>query len=318
MNDFVKIRKQLTDENPGFSYCEKKQFSSFGEKYHVQHYTLKNQYTPIGIMLNEATGELTLKCNLAMFWQGHNLTFSYSDMRKSLEYVSNVLNVDLFPAEVKEFDNSAIVCTALNPKYVIQNHVSIAGHETKPQKHGKYFVKAGQEVVKMYDAGRRLKQIHSKANREAILKAIGFDPALNLIRIEKKILKPGNFFKKFISVNELLNPQFISQCDLELMETYGKIKKLGSIQIPENKKDLSAAIIILIVARELEELHGFNFGELVKQKISSIDDSILSKEDKKARNRQFNANQDKISFKGANPYDLSEPLAMSLKMASAG
>ncbi len=318
MNDFVKIRKHLTGENPGFSYCEKKAFVSVGDKYITQSYTLKRQYSEIGISMNEATGQLTVKGNFPKFWQGHNLTFSYPELRKSLEYVSDVLNIDLFPAEVLEFDHSAIVCTLLNPMHVFQNHIRIAGHETKPQKHGKYFVRAGQQVLKMYDAGRRLKQIHSKANREAILKTIGFDPALNQIRIEKKILKPGNYFKKIISVNELLKPQFISQCDIELMETYGKIKKLGSIQIPDSKKELSAAIIPLIVARELEELYGFDFAELVKQKISSIDNSILSKEDKKARRRQIKTNLDKISCKGVNPYDLSEPLAKSLKMASAG
>ena len=268
--------------------------------------------------MNEATGQLKVDGNFPMFWNGHNLNFPYMDFNDALSFVSDNINVDLFPAIVDEFDHSATFRTLIRPKIVIQNHLDLPGHLTKPEVYGKYFVKKGQEVVKMYDAGRRLKQLHSKPMRERILSSLGIDTNDFLIRFEKKILHPGSYFKRVLTVNDILKHDFIIQCNQDLMDTYDKILKAGCLQLPRNKKQLNTAILPLIVGKELELVYGFNFLELLIQRISSIDDCILSKEDKKARKKQIRANAKLISKKGVSEYDLSEQLAESLKMVSGG
>lgn len=308
----------LEVEAPNFNRCDEKSFFSSGEKCSIRSYKLKRHHTEISIKMNEATGQLKVDGNLPMFWNGHNITFPYMDFNDALSFVSDTINVDLFPAIVDEFDHSATFSTLVSPKIVIQNHLDLPGHLTKPEVYGKYFVKKGQEVVKMYDAGRRLKQLYSKPMREKILSPIGIDMNSFLIRFEKKILHPGSYFKMSLTVNDILKPDFIIQCNQDLMDTYDKITKAGCLQLPKNKKQLNTAILPLIVGRELESVYGFNFLELLIQRISSIDDSILSKEDKKARKKQIRANAKLISKRGVSEYDLSKQLAESLKMASGG
>ncbi len=316
MNDFVNIRKKLTDETPGFSHCEKTRFVSIGEKYTTQHYKLKKQFTDIGIIMNEATGELTVKGNLGMFWNGHNINFPFDDMRNSIEYISDSLRVDLFPADVKEFDHSAVIQTDLIPIEVFQKHISLPGHERVQQKHGLYFNKPGTQIVKLYDAAMRLKQLNSNANRVEILNSLGIDHMQRLLRVEKKILHPSRYFKRPVSVNDLLHPNFIELCNIDLIETYGSMKKIRSMNQPKNKKDLTAATIPLIVVKELEDQHGFDLEALLKKKIASFPESLLSRNDKKARKRQIKANLNKISNSLSNEYDLTDSLVKSLKLDS--
>ncbi len=308
----------LKVEQPHFNQCEEKSFFSSGEKCSIRNYRMKRHHTEISIKMNEATGQLKVDGNFPMFWNGHNITFPYMDFHDALSYVSDKINVDLFPAYVEEFDHSATFNTNKSPKIVIQNHLDLPGHLTKPEVHGKYFVKKGIEIVKMYDAGRRLKQLYSKPIREGILSSIGIDTIDFLIRFEKKILHPGSYFKRKLTVNDILKPDFILQCNQDLMDTYDKITKAGCLQLPNKKKHLNTSTLPLIVGKELGVIFGFNFDELIMQKISSFDDSILSKEDKKARKKQIRANAKLISKRGISEYDLSEQLAESLKMASGG
>lgn len=306
----------LTDENPDFSHCEKPGFFSVGENCSIRYYKLKNQFTDIGISMNEATGKLNVKGNFGMFWNGHNINTSFADLSNAINYASDKINVDLFPAIVEELDHSATLSTAINTKLIIQNHLSLPGHFTLLQPHGKYFIKEGLEKVKIYDAGRRIKQIYSKAIREKIYTSSGIDPTMNFLRFEKKILNPQAYFKSIITVNELLRPEFILQCNNDLMDTYNNIIKAGSLQIPKNKKYLTAATLPLIVAKELEAVYGFDFADLIKKRISAIDESILTKDDKKARKRQIKANLNKITGKVVSEYDISYQLAESLKISS--
>jgi hypothetical protein len=314
MNDFVKISKSLTDERPDFSYCDERTFFSSGENCNLRGYKLKKEHTEIDIRLNESTGKINVKGNIGMFWNGHNIDLSNSDFNDAISFVSDRINVDLFPANVEEMDHSATIKTKLKPKQIIYNHLSLPGHLTHYYKDGKYFIKQGSEKVKMYDAGMRMKQMLTRSIREGIYGAHDIDRSTNLLRFESKYLKPRIYFKRDILVNDLLQPEFINQCNIALMETYNKIIKTGCLQIPKNKKYLSSAILPLIEVKELEAVYGFDFADLLKKRISAIDETILNKEDKKARKRQISANLKKISGKVVSEYDISKQLAESLKM----
>lgn len=316
MNDYVNLHKLLTDERPDFSYCEEKSTFSSGESCSLRNFKLKKQFSELNISFNESNGRLAVKGNWGMFWNGHNLFCPFTDLKEAFGYVSQVINVDLFPALVNEFDHSAVISTTINPKILFQNHFRLPGHLTSEQQYGKWFIRKGQQVVKMYDVGRRIKQLGNKEMRESFYLSSGFDPSMHLVRFEKKILNPHAYFKKLITVSQILQPEFIKQSDNDLMETYHNIIKSGGIQIPTNKRDLTAATITLIAAKELELIFGFNFTDQILKTIASIDESVLTKDDKKARRRQIRANQAKISGNIKSKFDISEPLAASLKMAS--
>lgn len=314
MNDFVKIQKQVTAENPDFSACREYGFQSNGEKFSVRKYYLRNKHRDIKININEASGLLTVEGNMGFYQNGHNIDLSFTDLRNAINKISDQIKVDLFPAIVEEFDHSAIVQTNLPAKLIIQNHLSLSGHDTKHEGNGKYFVKKGQQVVKMYDGHKRMKQVYTKAMRENIYASLNIDSKSNLIRFEKKILRPEAYFKSSLTVDDILRPDFIHQCNIDLMKTYDNITKIKTLEIPKNKKQLTAATLTLIVAKELELILNIDFNDMLNKRISSIDNSILSKDDKKARKRQIKANLNKISGKVVNEYDISDQLAESLKM----
>ncbi len=315
MNDFVKISKNLTSETPDFSCCmNDPAYFSKGENCSYQIHKINKQHTDLQVRLNESTGTMTVSGNLGMFWNGHNLKYGYDEMQNTVEYLSESLRVNLFPAEVKEFDHSAVISTDLNPDDVFHKHISIPGHEKIQYKHGIYFKKPGTQVVKFYDAGIRLKQLNSKAKRGEIYSSLGIHPLQRMIRFEKKILHPDRYFKSTVFLSDLIDHKFIDFCNLDLLETYASMKKLNTLNLPADKKHLSAATIPLILLKELEHQYGFNFEDRIKKTISAIPDIILSKDDKKARRRQIKANLSRISREMSRDYDLSESLLKSLKM----
>ena len=312
MNDFVKIRDFATG-SPDFSKVEEVASYTRGKNVWTEYKIMKS-HNPIKLRLNESSGEMDIVGNMGFFWNGHNLTFPNSEFIEVIDYLSQLLNQDIGKMKLVEFDHSALVKLDQCPQSVIMNHLSIKGHETKPQKAGKYFKKPRVQLVKMYDATRRMKQLYSSTVRKDILAQSGFVDASNLLRFEKKILNPHAYFKSHLTVDDILKPEFISQLDNDLIDTYKSIMKTGLIKIPEKKNHLTSATIPLIVGKELGMIYDFNFEALIKDKIREISESILTKDDKKARMRQIRANVKKIASSGVSQYDITEALSNSLKM----
>jgi hypothetical protein len=304
----------LTHESPDFSNCQVKSFFDSGEKCTLHNYTLKNKFTEIDLSLNESTGGLNIKGNFGMFWNGHNLNTSFIDFRKAIEYISESVNVDLFPASVEQLDHSSTVTTLFPPKIIIQNHFSLPQHETSEQQFGKYFTRKGIQVVKMYDVRKRMNQIcKPKAFRQNVFSKFGIQDKTHLLRFEKKILNPKAYFKKAISIKDLLLPEFIKTCNNDLMHTYSNIKKAGGMRIPKNKRDLSTPVVILIAAMKAEAVYGFDLEELIYQTLSSFDKSILTKDDKGARRKQIKTYLKALKGEKKSEYDISEELKISLQ-----
>ena len=85
--------------------------------------------------------------------------------------------------------------------------------------------------------------------------------------------------------------------------------KTGIIQLPKKKADINSSTLPLIVLKELGILFDFNPEELLKQKLKSIPEEILNRNDKKARSRNIKANLKKLDGKGISQYDIFEMLA---------
>jgi hypothetical protein len=84
--------------------------------------------------------------------------------------------------------------------------------------------------------------------------------------------------------------------------------KTGIIKLPEDKKDINAGTIPLIVLKELESIFHFNTEELLSNKLKSIPSEMLNKNDKKARQAILKANMKKLVNCGVSEYDISNKL----------
>ena len=312
MNDFVKII-DITSGSPDFSKVEEVVTYYRGVNVWTE-YNIVRKHFPVKIRLNKSSGEMKIEGNFGMFWNGHNMAFPNTDFSNSIDFISTKLKTDLRGMKLAEFDHSAIVKLEQHPDAVINNHLSIPGHETKPQKAGKYFKKPRVQLVKLYNATRRMKQVYSSTMRAKIYRDCGISDKDHLLRFEKKFLHPDAYFKSRLTVDDILHPDFIDILNDDLIETYKSIMKTGLMKLPMKKKDITSATIPLIIAKEMGLIHNFNFDELVKQKIKDIPESLLTKNDKKARMRQIKANLKKISSSGTSQYDITEAISESLKM----
>lgn len=109
-------------------------------------------------------------------------------------------------------------------------------------------------------------------------------------------------------MNEVLKDDFMQLCKNDLINSYKSIMKTGIVKLPDSKGDLNAGTIPLIVLKELEALYHFNSEELIMQKLKSIPEDKLSKEDKKARHKILKSNLNKIDSSQISKYDISERL----------
>jgi hypothetical protein len=85
--------------------------------------------------------------------------------------------------------------------------------------------------------------------------------------------------------------------------------KTGIIKLPEDKKNINAGTIPLLILKELEALFHFNSEELIYLKLKSIPEEILNKNDKKARKAILSSNFDKININANfSNYDITSKL----------
>ncbi|MFN8153785.1 MAG: hypothetical protein U0Y08_05795 [Bacteroidia bacterium] len=309
MNDFAKISKYLADDEPDFSACIGS-VRSFDKSYRSFH--LFNHHKPLKVEFRPSDRKLTISGNFGMYWQGQNFIFSDSDFRDSINHASEQLNVDLYSFNVDEFDQSAIVKVEDDPDNIIRHHISLKGHEVTIRKFGKYW-NHPSHMVKLYNATKRMSQLYKKPVRDKISAELGVSQAGKLIRFEKKYKKPGKYFNRGMTLEELIRPGTIDLCNEDLILTYQNIMKTGKTTIPGNKKDINSSTLPLILLQELSEIHGFDTSEQIKKLIKSIPKDILNANDRKQRQRQITTNLRKIKSGECSPYDLIDKLTKELR-----
>ena len=138
-------------------------------------------------------------------------------------------------------------------------------------------------------------------------KDFSYNPKSNYLKIECHYTKPEIYFKnRNLTLIDLFTSEFTDKCKSDLLTNYQKIMKTGCIQIPETKDKLSSSVIPLICLKELGQIYGFNPDEAIKTLIKAIPETILTKDDKKARNRQIGNNLKLIQTAGKSIYDISD------------
>lgn len=202
--DFAEIEKYVPAKvTPNFFFLE-----DTGVRWpNVVKYAFKG-HTDLDVLWNEQTQFLKIRGSLAFSFQNHNTHFTQNDFQSSVRFLQNCIGVSLFDAHVNEFEEGVLLEVPFNPEALFNAHLQIKGMKTKPQDYGKYFEDAVLRV-KLYDAGRRIKQVVPQSVRNTLQRYFGYKTDAHYIRIENHYKKPSIRFKQSpLLVADLVGAEF--------------------------------------------------------------------------------------------------------------
>jgi hypothetical protein len=258
----------------------------------------------VEIWFNPEADKMKIKGSIPYFIAGQNFKTGPEDFINGVTHLSEVLKVDLRKAEVNVFEYGTILEIPFLVREVLSSHLKIQGMKTRPFDYGKYFEDRVLRV-KLYDAGKNIKDKLNKEERNRLISACDYCPHKNYLRIENHYKKPSICFKgRVIIVGDLLKPEFQTICREDLLTKYRSIIKANSILV-KNKKQLTSSTIPLLLLKEFEDLLPGNVEDLLRQKIKSFPIDLLTKEDKKSRRRQIKNNWKKVQTVRTCQYDIS-------------
>jgi len=306
MIDYTEITKHLYKDNLCFDYLQPEASYKSG----WNNYFLKG-CKEMQVWYNESNNLLNVKGSLPYYWQKHNFSFDRKSLQESINDISSRLKVNLWEAELSKFEYGSIIEVQAKPEELIRHHIKIKGMETRSNNPDTKVFNGTIQSLKLYDAGRNIKNKLDKAIRSLLSNNYGYDQGKHYLKIENHYKKPYKALNSGIRilVNDLLIPEFNQKCKNDLLSQYRNIMKTESILIPKDKKSLSAGNIILLAFKETESLFNINAEERINSMLKAIPEEILNQNDKKARKRQIREMLKKISDPGesilaGNGYDL--------------
>lgn len=300
--DYIEMTKSLDLEKPCLDYLDHQaSYSSGWEKF------IYEGCKDVQIWLNPEANKLKVKGSIPYFILGQNFKTGPEDFIKGIAYLSEVLALELNQSEVNVFEYGTIIETPFPVKDVFNSHLKIQGMRTRSFDYGKYF-EDRVLTFKLYDANKNLKNKLSKEEREKLASLCGYESSANYLKLESHYKKPSVYFKnRFLKLADLLEPEFQTICKEELLTKYSSIMKANSIEL-KSKKQITSSTIPLLILKEYECLLPCKAEDLIKQKIKAFSSELLTKEDKKSRNRQIKANLKKIESVRTCKYDVSKIL----------
>lgn len=300
--DYLEASKSLGKDKPCLDYLNfEASYSSGWTKF------IYEGCRAVEIWLNLEADKMKIKGSIPYFIAGQNFKTGTKDFINGIFHLSEVLNTDLLKAEVNVFEYGTILEIPFPAREIFNSHLKVLGMKTRAYDYGKYFEDRVLKI-KLYDAGKNMKEKLSKEIRNKLTSAYGYDPSQIYLKIENHYKKPSVCFKKrVIELNDLLNPEFQTNCKEDLLIKYRSIMKTNTIDI-NSKKQVTSATIPLLVLKEFERFLPCKAEDLIKQKIKILPCDILTKEDKKSRRRQIMANMNKLGSLKACKYDISEIL----------
>ncbi len=300
--DYISAEKDLGQDQICLDYLNHEaSYSSGWDKF------IYEDCKAVQIWLNTDARKLKLMGSIPYFIAGQNFKTSLKDFISGIDHLSEVLTTDLMKAEVKVFEFGTTLEIPFSAKEVFNSHLKIQGMRTRSFDYGKYFDDRIM-TFKLYDANKNLKNKLTKGEREKLTSLYNYNPSSNYLKIESHYKKPSISFKsRHLDIAYLTSDSFQAACKDELINKYGSIMKANSINV-NSKKQLTTSTIPLLILKEYENLLPCNLDELIKQKIKSIPDNILTKDDKKSRRRQIKANMRRLESVGTCKYDLSKYL----------
>ena len=255
MIDYAEITKHLCKDNPCFDHLQYEAgYSSGWNKF------LLKGCKEMEVWHNESNNLLKVKGSLPYYWQKHNFSFDMDSLHDSIQDISERLKINLWEAELSKFEYGSIIEVLSKPNELIRHHIKSRGMQTRSINPDAKIFEGIIQSIKLYDAGRNMKNKLDKAIRSHLIHTYGYDPTKHYLKIENHYKKPYTVLNNGmrILVNDLLIPEFILKCKADLLYQYQNIIKTVSFLIPKDKKALSAGNIILLAFKEAEGLFNIN------------------------------------------------------------
>lgn len=315
MLDYIEITKHLQGKDkPFLGYLQQEAVYASGM---VRYFV--NGCRKMEIDYNPNNQILKLKGSPLYFSQGHNFTYNKEKYIESIEYVSKLIEVELFDSDLDILESGVILNVEAKPKYIISGHLpdkSLKMREnTKDKGSIKYFYDQILDL-KLYDAGKNIQHKQGLTMKD-IIKQSGWNPEGYYLKFEAHYKKPHLYFNKGVSIKlaEIFLPKWDNRLKEDLFLQYQRLKPMKTIEIPNKKNELSTGVIILIELAELMANKGKDeIKKILYERINSIPETVLSSEDRKARKRQVNAMLEKIGEASTSKYDLTELLSTALNI----
>lgn len=303
MYDFIEISKQLYKDTANLIHLkERNKFTSGSIFYHIPG------NKPLSLIHNPEANKITISGSIPYFLNGHNFSTNNKEFYQGFKYLENVLQISLFDSIVEKFEFFQIIETPMKANAIIKSHLAPEGMDIHIYKNGRFF-EDNLYKIKMYNPQKRIFQI---ADTETQIQAegLGFDRKKEYTKFEVHYKKPFQVLNQGHNVilSDLLNPEFIRKIEDNYLKQYNRIMRPKSVKIPATKKELTTDKIILLTLAESTGSTGQSVKELLYSFLKQIPDSILTKEDKKARQAQIRKLLKIIQEEGKNKYDLSELL----------
>jgi len=243
MIDYTEITKHLYKDNPCFDYLQgEASYKSGWNKFFLKG------CKEMEVWYNESNKLLKVKGSLPYYWQKHNFTFGRESLQGSINDISGRLKVNLWEAELSRFEYGSIIEVQARPEELIRHHIKIKGMQTRSINPDAKIFEGIIQSLKLYDAGRNMKNKLDKAIRSLLSNDYGYDQGKHYLKIENHYKKPYKALNSGIRilVNDLLIPEFYQKCKADLLSQYRNIMKTESILIPNDKKSLSAFSISML------------------------------------------------------------------------
>lgn len=276
----------------------------------------------IELFWNETNKILKFKGSIAYFMQGNNFSSDKRTIFEGIEYISKLIGIKLWNSMLDVIEFGVIFSIGENnPKDFIKHHIPDEASLTQEDK-GKdkgNMRRFNDNVVslKLYNAKSNL-QCKAGTDWKAIIRQAGFNPDDCFLKWEAHYLRPECLnHGRGIYLYQLQQKEWLHLFRSDLYEQYLRLKPMSTIELPTNKKDLSAIDIMAMTFAESKINEGTTLEDLKKilyNKINSIPDEILNKSDKDARKRTIRTTIAKIKESPESDYDLSGLIQQALEI----
>ena len=283
---------------------------------------MTNDYNSPEIRYNSRTKILKFSGSIMYLYQSHNFSFDMRDFIAAIESLSQSVGVNLWAAVVEEFEFGVVMEVDTKPQILIAHHPDGKKLKTfdNPTDNGRLRTYTDTSVrLKLYDAGANIIKKIRKPHRQAALDA-GWNPNRYYLKLEAHYRQPHKTFNngRNLTLRDLTDPARIEQFRNDLYKQYKRLRPMKTLVTPSDKKDLSAAEILLMELAETHINSGMSIQKVRKrlyQRTNSLS-KTLSTSDKDARKRTIKTWIDKLQFEEKSRFDLSEPLAEMLGISA--
>ncbi len=166
---------------------------------------------------------LKIKGSLPYFSQGHNIYFSQEKFNDTIEYISDVLQLDITRFKVNEFEFGGVVKSSHDFSTIKNNHHSL-NKKDKIREHENWKMFVNNLLwLKMYDVNSNVKKKVKKLIRDSLREEGKLIKNINYVKIEMVYKNPEQYFKRQMSVTDLQSPAFHALLLTDLENNYAQL-----------------------------------------------------------------------------------------------